>query len=85
MRWRLTVNHSGVGTTSHKYSWPAEAWEAYDAAIAALEADGFVRSGVESVRYGVSAMQRLIRDASEVTVHVERTDVSLAADQPAGG
>ena len=69
----------GDGTSSHKYLWPAEAWEAYDAAITALEADGFVRHGVESVSYGVSAMQRLVRDSSEVTVKLDRTDVSTAA------
>ena len=75
MRWRLTVNSSGDGTSSREYLWPAEAWGAYDATITALEADGFVRRGVESVCYGVSAMQRLVRDSSEVTMKIERTDV----------
>lgn len=74
MRWRLTVNYSDGVTRSHQYSWPAEAWEAYDAAIAALEADGFVRRGMECVRYGASATQRLVGDASEVTVHLDRVN-----------
>ena len=64
----------GGVTRSHQYSWPAEAWEAYDAAIAALEADGFVRRGMESVRYGASATQRLVGDASEVTVQLDRVN-----------
>ena len=85
MGWRLTVNSSGEGTSSHEYLWPAEAWEGYDAAIIALEADGFVRRGVESVWYGLSAMQRLVRDSSEVTVMLERTDVFTAALQQVGG
>ena len=44
MGWRLTVNRLGDGTSSHEYLWPAEAWEAYDAAIIALEADGFAQA-----------------------------------------
>ena len=85
MGWRLTVNRLGDGTSSHEYLWPAEAWEAYDAAIIALEADGFARRGVESVSYGVSAMQRLVRDSSEMTVKLDRTDVSTPALQKVGG
>ena len=82
MRWRLTVNHSDGVTRSHQYPWPADAWEAYDAAITALEADGFVRRGMEIVRYGVSATQRLVRNTSEVTVQLERTDAEHRPPMP---
>ena len=82
MRWRFTVNHSGKGTRSHHYSWPAEAWKAYDAAITALEADGFVRRGMESVRSAQAPRSDSSADATHVTVQLDRTDAApTAADQ----
>lgn len=38
MGWRHTVNSSRDGTSSREYLWPADAWEAYNATITALEA-----------------------------------------------
>ena len=74
MLWELTVSKENDGIVSSRHAWPGDAWEAYDAAIRGLEADGFARSGIESVQYGRGAAQRLVRDASEVNVQLARTD-----------
>ncbi len=58
------------------YALPAEAWDAYEALIVALENDGYIRHGEEAVEYGKSATQKLVRDDVTVTVHLTRTDVA---------
>ena len=72
--WKLSRHHSVEGRKTWMYVLAADAWDAYESLIAALEHDGYVRQGVEAIEYGKSATQQLTRDHATVTVHLTRTD-----------
>jgi hypothetical protein len=75
MLWNLAVTGPAAEPRSAKYATPAAAWRAYERSIRELEDAGFARHGPEDIRYGIGSTQRLVRDGTVVSVHIERGDI----------
>ena len=75
MIWKLAVNGTAAELRSSEYDTAAAAWRAYERSIRELEDAGFARHGPEDVRYGIGSTQRLVRDGTVVSVHIERGDI----------
>ena len=77
--WKLSLHHPVEGDQAWAYDVTHDAWDSYEALIDALERDGYIREGIEAVRYGRSAMQTLIRDCTIVTVHLVKSSLDESA------
>jgi hypothetical protein len=80
MGWNLAVHHPEHGPRIECFEEASQAWLACEAALAMLEAEGFVRHEFDVVEYGVRWLGRLVRGASEATVELARVDAAHSAD-----
>jgi hypothetical protein len=80
MRWHLAIHHPEHQPRFEWFDETRQAWFACEAALATLEAEGFVRREFDAVEYGVRWLGRLVRGASEATVELVRVDQADTAD-----
>ena len=80
MRWELEVDHPEHGPRVEWFEEASPAWHACEAALAMLDAEGFVRCEFEVVEDGVRGLGRLMRGASEATVQLARVNAEGIAD-----
>jgi hypothetical protein len=76
MGWKLAVHHPQHGPRIEWFEETRQAWLACEAAMAMLEAEGFVRREFEAVEYGVLWLGRLVRGASYAPVELARVDAA---------
>ena len=81
MGWNLAVDHPEHGRRFDWFEEASQAWLACEAALAMLEAEGFVRHEFDVVEYGVRWLGRLVQGASEATVELARVDTADIADR----